>query len=169
MTGRCVVQSVRRDLFGIWLYNFNYKAVVACRAGVWPRCPAGCPGGSGSGGGLRSRGGGCARRWQRRQQPPSEQARRRWRRRRDVRIGARGIKYECRNLQRPPSCSPYVPNCPKRHLARSRAPRAAPERSPASFPQASCELGHAGQPLVGWGRYVAGPGRARRAQIAQMR
>ena len=30
------------------------------------------------------------------------------------------------------SCSPYVPNCPKWRLARSRAPRAVPERSPAS-------------------------------------
>ena len=32
----------------------------------------------------------------------------------------------------PLSCSPYVPNCPKWRLARSRAPRAVPERSPAS-------------------------------------
>lgn len=37
MTGRCVVQSVRRTC---WLYN--YKAVVA-RAGVWPRCPVDAP------------------------------------------------------------------------------------------------------------------------------
>jgi len=38
VTGRCVVQSVRRTC---WLYN--YKAVVACRAGVWPRCPVDAP------------------------------------------------------------------------------------------------------------------------------
>ena len=57
--------------------------------------------------------------------------------------------------------SQIAPNVISRDLSPLERPRAKP-----GFPQASCELGHAGQPLVGWGRYVAGPRRARRAQIS---
>ena len=43
--------------------------------------------------------------------------------------------------------SQIAPNVISRDLSPLERPRAKP-----GFPQASCELGHAGQPLVGWGR-----------------